>query len=164
MNVSCRGDEGVPMVRPFSVCLILGCLLSAGLLRAQSYSHLSGLIRDPTDASVPDATVTVVNEDTGFRRVTLSHSDGSYVVVYLEPGLYKITVRRAGFRTLIHLGVRLDVAQPARVDFTLSLGSMQESITVEGAPAMLHTEDGSIGTLIGREQIEHVPSNGHSLL
>jgi hypothetical protein len=164
MNASRQGDEGIRIVRRLIVPVILGCLLSSGLLRSQSYTHLSGLIRDPSDAAVPDATVTVLNQDTGFRRVTRSHSDGGYGVVSLEPGLYKITVRRRGFRTLIRLGVRLDVAQPARVDFTLPLGSMRESITVEGAPMMLQTEDASIGTLIGREQIEHLPLNGRSLI
>ncbi len=152
------------MVRASLVSAILGCLLMAGLSRAQSYTHLSGLVRDPSDGAVPGATITVVNEETGFRRLTRSLSDGSYVVVSLEPGLYKITARRAGFRTLIRLGVRLDLGQPVRVDFTLTLGSVQESITVEGAPATLRTEDASIGTLIGREQIERLPLNGHNLL
>src|SRR5258708_7149850 len=138
MLASQEADEGIAMVRLSIVSVILGCLLSIGLLRAQSYTHLSGLIRDP--------------------------SDGSYVVVSLEPGLYKITARRVGFRTLIRLGIRLELAQPVRVDFTLTLGSVQESITVEGAPATLHTEDASIGTLIGRDQIEQLPLNGHNLL
>src|SRR5207248_2987152 len=114
--------------------------------------------------AVPGATISVVNEETGFRRVTRSRSDGSYVLVSLEPGLYKITARRVGFRTLIRLGVRLELAQPVRVDFTLTLGSMQESITVEGTPATLHAEDASIGTLIDRDQIEQLPLNGHNLL
>jgi len=98
----------------------------AGLSRAQSYTYLSGLVRDPSDGAVPGATITVVNEETGFRRLTRSRSDGSYVVVSLEPGLYKINARRAGFRTLIRLGVRLELGQPVRVDFTLTLGSVQE--------------------------------------
>src|SRR5579859_7761183 len=153
------------MVRASLVSAILGYLLMAGLSRAQSsYTHLSGLVRDPSEGAVPGATITVVNEETGFRRLTRSRSDGSYVLVSLEPGLYKITARRAGFRTLIRLGVRLDLGQLVRVDFTLTIGSVQESITVEGAPATFRTEDASIGTLIGREQIERLPLNGHNLL
>ena len=110
------------MFRRFLVFVLLSCLMGGALLRAQSYTHLFGLIRDPSDAAMPDATVTVVSEETGFRRVTHSRSDGSYVVASLEPDLYTITVRKAGFRTMIHLGVRLQVAQPVRVDFTLTLG------------------------------------------
>ncbi|HXA07058.1 MAG TPA: carboxypeptidase-like regulatory domain-containing protein [Bryobacteraceae bacterium] len=150
------------MVRRFVVLFTVGCLLSAARMPAQSYTHLSGLILDPSDAAVPGATVSVVNRDTGFRWETRSRSDGSYIVVSLEPGQYKITVRKPGFRTLIRLGVGLDAGQPARVDFTLPLGSMQESITVEGAPPMLCMEDASAGTLIGRDQIERLSSNGHT--
>jgi len=152
------------MFRRFLVFVILSCLMGGALLRAQSYTHLFGLIRDPSDAAVPGATVTVVSEETGFRRVTDSRSDGSYVVASLEPDLYTITVRKAGFRTMIHLGVRLQVAQPVRVDFSLTLGSMQESIRVEGVPAMLQTEDASVETSIGREQIERLPLKGRSLM
>src|SRR5258706_370951 len=164
MLASQEADEGIAMVRTSIVSATVGCLLSIGLLPGQSHTHLSGLIRDPSDGAVPGATISVVNEETGFRRMARSRSDGSYVLVSLEPGLYKITARRAGFRTLIRIGVRLELAQPVRVDFTLTLGSMQESITGEGTPARLHPEDASIGTLIGRDQIEQLPLNGPNLL
>jgi len=150
------------MLRRLMVPFLLGCWFSAGLL-SQSHTHLAGAIRDPTDAAVPDAVVTVVNQETGFRRLTNSHSDGSYDVVSLEPGLYKITVRHPGFRTLIRLGVRVDPAEPVRVDFNLPLGSMQESITVEDSPAVPLQEDTAVGTLITQDLIEHIPSNGHNL-
>ena len=122
------------MLRRLTVPVILGCLFSPVLLRSQPNTHLSGVICDPSTAAVAGAAVTVVNQDTGFRRLTSSQSDGSYAVVSLEPGLYKITVRHPGFHTLIRLGVRVDATQPARVDFNLPLGRMQESITVEDAP------------------------------
>jgi hypothetical protein len=134
------------------------------LLRGQQYTHLSGLVRDPVDAAVPDAAIQIVNEDTGFRRSTMTRQDGGYVIAALQPGVYKITVRKEGFRTLVRFGVKLDVAQPARVDFTLPLGSMQETITVEGSPPLIPSEDASIGTLVSREQIEHLPINGRGLL
>jgi hypothetical protein len=102
-------------------------------LSAQQYSHLSGLILDISDAGVPGAMISAINEDTGFRRMGYSRGDGGYTVASLEPGFYKITVRKPGFRTLIRFGVKLEISQPARLDFTLAVGSMQEAITVEGA-------------------------------
>lgn len=152
------------MLRRLFVVVILGCIASCAPLPAQTYTHVIGVIRDPSGAAVPGASVTVVNEETGFRRATLSDSYGSYAVVSLEPGVYKITVRTAGFRTLIRLGVRLGVGQPARVDFSLPLGSMQESITVEGEPAVLPTDDVSLGASISREQIENLPLNDRSVM
>src|SRR5438128_2617497 len=131
-------------------CLVL--LVCALPLAAQQYSHLSGLILDSSDAGVPGAMVSVTNEDTGFRRVVYSRTDGGYMVASLEPGVYKITVRKPGFRTKIRFGVKLEVSQPARLDFALAVGSMQEAITVEGAPPLLNSADGSVGTLVERDE------------
>ena len=143
------------------VCLLL---VFAALLPAQQHTHLSGLIQDPSGAAVPTATITVVSEETGFRRVVQSGLSGAYVVVSLQPGLYKITVRKEGFRTLIRFGVKLDAALPVQLDFTLSLGSMQEEITVTGSPPLLHSEDAAVGTVVGRDVIERLPLNGRGLL
>ena len=139
-------------------------LFAAFPLGAQQYSHLSGLILDISDAGVPGAMISAINEDTGFRRMGYSRGDGGYTVASLEPGVYKITVRKPGFRTIIRFGVKLEVSQPARLDFTLAVGSMQEAITVEGAPALLNSEDGSMGTLVARDEIEHLPLNGRGLI
>src|SRR6478609_390410 len=123
--------------------LVLICLAGLAQLRAQNYTHVSGVILDGSSSSVPGAMVTVVNEDTGFRRVTLSQPDGGYLVSSLQPGVYKITVRKAGFRTVIRFGLKLSQAQPARADFGLVVGSVQETITVDGAVPLFNSEDAS---------------------
>src|SRR5215469_4178489 len=96
---------------------------------AQRSAYLYGRILDPSEAAVLDAAVTVVSEETGFRRNTQSQPDGEYLVSGLQPGVYKVTVRKDGFRTMIRFNVKLDVQQPARADFTLSVGAVQETIT-----------------------------------
>ncbi len=138
--------------------------LTVGPLRAQDETHVSGLILDSSGATVPGALVTVVNEDTGLRRMTLSLTDGGYAVSSLEPGIYKITVRKPGFRTVIRFGVKLTATEPARVDFKLVVGSVQETITVEGSAPLLDGDSTSVGTVVGRDQIENLPLNGGGLL
>jgi hypothetical protein len=127
--------------------VILICLAGSGILRAQQYSHISGIVVDASAASVPDATVSVVNEDTGFHHAKLSKSDGSYLIPSLLPGTYKITVRKVGFRTMIRFGIRVNETQPARVDFKLVVGSLQETITVEGSPTLINSDDAAVGTV-----------------
>jgi len=139
-------------------------LLATFPIAAQQFTQVSGLIRDSSDAVVPGASITVVSDDTGFRRSTLSQSNGAYVVASLHPGPYRITVRKTGFRTYVRLGVKLDAAVPARVDFILSVGSVQEQITVTGSGAQFGAEDSSLGALVGREWIERLPLNGRGLL
>jgi Carboxypeptidase regulatory-like domain/TonB dependent receptor-like, beta-barrel len=143
--------------------LVLAVFATLPLL-ADNYTHVSGLIVDPSAASVPGAIVTVVNEDTGLRRVTQSQSDGGYIVSSLQPGVYKITVRKPGFRTMIRFGVKLTESQPARADFKLVVGSLQETVTVEGSAPLLSSDDVSVSTLVNRDEIEHLPLNVGGLL
>ncbi len=143
---------------------LLVCLWAASPIAAQPYGHLTGVVLDSTGGGISGATVEVVNEETGFRRQAHSQADGGYVVASLQPGLYKITVRKEGFRTIVRLGIKLDVSQPTRVDFTLPVGSMQESITVHGDTPLLNSEDASVGTLIPRDRIERLPLNGRGIL
>src|SRR5882724_1356002 len=144
--------------------LLAFCLTGGAMLRAQNYSHISGIVLDDSSASVPGAAITVVNEDTGFRRLTQSQPDGGYVVSSLQPGTYKITVRKDGFRTLIRFGVKLSQSQPARADFKLVVGSVQETVSVDGSTPLLQSDDASVGTVIGRDEIERLPLNGRGML
>ncbi len=140
--------------------LALGLFSLAGIapLQAEHYTYISGLILDVSGASVPDALISVINEDTGARRVTFSEADGAYVVSSLPPGLYKVTVRKAGFRMMIRFGVTLNEAQPARADFKLIIGSVQETVTVEGSAPMIDTEDAVVSTLVAATRFRSFPS------
>lgn len=152
------------MICPRRLAAILFCLAGSGVLRAQQYTHISGVVVDASTASVPGAVVSVVNEETGFHHAALSKSDGGYLISSLQPGVYKITVRKIGFRTMIRFGIRVNETQPARVDFKLVVGSLQETVTVEGSPQLLNSQDAAVGTVVGTDQIERLPLNGGPLL
>ena len=144
--------------------ILSGCLLLSAALQAQQGAQVFGLIKDPSDAVVPGATVTVVSQATGIRRSSHSNQEGMYVIASLQPGLYKVTARKEGFQTLARLGVRFEVAQNARIDFTLQVGNMEQELTVQGGPAPVNLQDGSVGMVIGRELIGTLPLNGRGLL
>lgn len=146
-----------------SAHLLLLWTASLAPVFAQS-SYLSGRVLDSSEAGIAGATITVVDQNAGFRRVTESETDGAFVVGSLRPGLYKITARKQGFRTMIRFNVRLAPAQPARTDFMLSVGTIEETITVEGAAPLLNQEDASIGARIARDEIEALPLNGRGVL
>ena len=96
---------------------LLAILISGAAAPAQSLDYLYGRVLDPSGAVVPEAGVTVVNEDSGFRRATQTGPDGAYLIGSLQPGVYKITVRKEGFRTMIRFNVKVANLQPARADF-----------------------------------------------
>src|SRR5438874_2590612 len=123
------------------IATCFACLIGSASAPAQGLAYLYGRVLDPLQAAVTDAVVTVVNDETGFRRITQSQPDGEYVVGSLQPGMYKVMVRKDGFRTMIRFNVKLESRQPARADFTLSVGAVRETITVEGAAPLLSQED-----------------------
>lgn len=131
---------------------------------ADKSAQVSGVIVDASGAVVPGAIVTVVNEDTGSRRIATSQADGGFNVSSLEPGSYQITVRKFGFRTMIHFGVKVTEAQTARVDFKLIVGSLQETVTVEGTAPLLQHEEVATSTVVTRGEIDNLPVNGGGLL
>ncbi len=140
--------------------------LLAGLLPVfgQNLAQLSGIVRDESGIAVPQASIVAVNEDTGFRRTASTFPDGGYHILSLQPGTYKLTVRKPGFRPVVQFDVRLDIGQAARVDVVLRIASVHESIDVPGETSALDTDNTSASTLVGREWIHSLPLNGRGLL
>jgi hypothetical protein len=144
--------------------IVLACLAVAATATAEHYTHISGRVLDASDAGVPEAAISLVNEDTGFRRVTTSQADGTYSITSLQPGAYRIAVRKEGFRTVMRFGLRLESSQPARLNITLPVGSMQDSITVEGSAPLLDAEAATVATQVHRDEIARLPLNGRGVL
>ncbi len=140
------------------------CVTGAVPAAAQSYSTLYGKIADTSEGGISGAAISVVNEETGARRLAQSEPEGSYSVSSLQPGAYTVTVRREGFIAAIRFGVRLDPNSGTRADFNLPVGSMLESITVHGTAPMLERTDASVGGQFEHEEIDRLPLNGGGLL
>src|SRR5512144_833811 len=86
---------------------------------AQRFAHLYGRILDTSEGGIAQAGITVVNQENGFRRTTQSEPGGGYSVPSLQPGLYKITIRKEGFHALERYDLRLAPAVATRADFVL---------------------------------------------
>jgi hypothetical protein len=144
--------------------LLFLCWLSQTPARAQRYAELFGQILDPSEGGISDAVVTVVDEDTGFRRQVLSDTGGKYAVGSLAPGSYKITVRKEGFGTVVQFGVKLSSSAPARLDFRLPVTNFTDSITVLGTAPALERQDASTGGHFDFDELSHLPLRGRGVL
>lgn len=144
--------------------LLIFCGLSVAPVLAQGSAQLYGRILDTSEGGIGGALVSAVNEDTGFRRTALSDPAGAYAIASLDPGSYKIIVRKEGFRSAIRFNVRLETGAPGRVDFTLPVGSVNESIVVSGAAPPIDRDDAATGAQFDHEQVERLPVNGGGLL
>jgi hypothetical protein len=151
----CSGRTGRHSIA-IAVTLLVGWRLSA------QTAGLSGLVFDPSKLAVPNARLVVENAETSATRSALSNPGGVYNVSALPPGRYSITVQANGFKTIHQSDVILEVAQHARLDFLLEVGSRQEVIVVEGSAPLLNGSDASVSSVIGERFVENLPLNGRS--
>ncbi len=143
---------------------VLACAGWVTPAAAQPDATLRGRILDASEGGIGATQITAVNQDTGFRRQTESASDGAYSIASLAPGSYKVIARKDGFRTLVRFNVVLLSGRASVADFALPVGSILETITVEGTTSPLERVDVSVGTEFDRGDIARLPLNGAGLL
>ena len=144
------------------VLAVLICLTAAqaGFGQAET-ARLQGTITDPQGAAVGAATVSVTNTGTGFSQSASTNDLGYYTVSALPPGHYKVEVAQKGFSKAVR-ELDLQVAQMAVADFSLALGDVTQSITVEAGQPVLDAQDSAIGEVVESRQITELPINGRN--
>jgi hypothetical protein len=135
----------------------LAAVLCASAM-AQS-SGIQGVVTDPTAAGVPDVTIKVTNVATGVVTAVNTNETGFYTAPFLPTGTYRITAEKAGFSTVSRDNLKLDVDQIARVDFSLRIGTVAETIEVTAAAALLESETTTMGQVIEQKRIVEMPLN-----
>jgi hypothetical protein len=132
-------------------------------LFAQTFGEVTGHISDPSGAAVPGAKISLTNIATNAERTTESTASGDYTFPSVAPGLYKVKVEQAGFKT-VSSDVRVQVQQTVRLDFTLEIGQVSETIEVMASAQMLQSENLSLGTVVENKGITELPLNGRNYL
>jgi hypothetical protein len=148
----------------YRALLLLAAFGLASTAFGQANSQLNGTITDNSGASVAAADVTVVNTATGNERKVSTSEAGSYSIPFLTPGTYTITVSKQGFRQVKRENLVLEVNQVARVDFTLEVGAVTETVNVSAAAPLLESDNSAIGQVIETKAIEDLPLNGRNFV
>src|SRR5260370_4356801 len=153
---------GVKMKRSLAVLGFLFCALvafSGQTLYAQlaDRAEITGLVTDTSGAGVPDAKVTITNQDTGAKIVVGTNSAGNYSTPPLQLGTYTIEVEKEGFKHATHPGIMLSGAQSFRQDVKLELGSVTQSVEVEGGSELINTENPTVSHTIGETYYRDLP-------
>jgi len=118
---------------------------------------LLGTISDPQGAALAGATVTITEIGTNIGRSTVTNPSGYYVFSNQKDGVYRVSAELAGFKTVLRDGVKLDVNTTVRVDLSLPVGNLEESITVVEQKAVLQTDRADTGRLIESKQLTEAP-------
>jgi hypothetical protein len=138
-----------------SLCL-LGC---SSALAQSTFGTLLGTIQDQSGSSIPGATVTATNLDTGTTRTAESNSTGQYQLPNMQPGTYSITAEKAGFASVKADAVTLDARQERRLDLSMGLAAVQQSVLVTSEAATVNTENANISNTIGNSEVTQLPAN-----
>lgn len=136
--------------------------LAASVLAQSPNGTISGTVFDPGGKVIVGAEVTVVNDATRVQSDTKTNSDGLYVLPNLPPGSYRLQVAKPGFKTLIKPDITLNIQDALAINFTLPLGAISETVTVEGGAPLINTENAAVSTVIDRTFVESLPLNGRS--
>ena len=121
-----------------------------------------GRVTDPSQAVVPSAQITAINDSTGVNYPAQSDNDGNYTVHGLPPGKYSMEVKRDGFQTASIKNVLIVIDQKQLLNFELKVGAVSEVMTVTEAPTLLQTESAEEGDVIESQDILNLPLLGRN--
>jgi Carboxypeptidase regulatory-like domain len=143
--------------------LTLFTLLAAPSVWAQFGSGFQGTVVDRTAGALPNVVLRVTNIDTGISREVVANAEGYYTVPSLSPGNYKIEAAKPGFITAVQDSLVLPSDQVRKVDFTLDVGTVRESVNVSGQATVLETETGHITTQMDQAALGGLPVVNNSV-
>jgi len=121
------------------------------------YGSLVGTVTDQTGAVVPGATVTVKNTNTGLTREATTDAGGVYSIRNLQQGTYDLSVSKSGFKPYTQTGVAVSINTVNRINPSLEVGAVTESITVEASATALQTETSDVKTEINTAEVNNLP-------
>ena len=136
---------------------------AAGLALAQNAGTIQGAVSDDTGAVIPGASIAVVSLDTGAESMTSTNEVGFYTVPALNPGLYSVTCSSEGFSTQEFPEIRVEVQQTVRLDCSMAVGSVTETVEVNAAAILIQSEKTEVGQVIDSKRILEMPLNGPQL-
>ncbi|HZO98803.1 MAG TPA: TonB-dependent receptor [Terriglobia bacterium] len=124
-----------------------------------------GTVQDSTGAVVPGAKITLTAVDTGIKLEGTSDESGNYLFAQLKPGHYSLQVSKEGFQTQTISDIELLVAQRPRVDVTLQVGQVTQTVEVSaGGVQLLETQTSAMGQVVQEKPIVELPLNGRNFM
>lgn len=139
----------------FVVCALAGPRLAS----AQAvYGSVFGTITDSTGAVVPNASVTVTNVAKGISVAVQSDASGQYRVQHLIPDTYNVTAEATGFGQVTTENVVVYADTAPKVDISLVVGSVHNSVTVTAAAPLLQTDHVDVNTILNQRAVETLPN------
>ena len=147
--------------RSVAALAILG-LASAAF--AQTFQGgVRGVIQDSDGGVLPGVSVTLDNEETGVSRTSVSNAVGEYSFANIQAGTYTLRAELSGFAPFVSEGLIIGVSSFLVVDVTLSVGGIEETVTVTGETPLIETATASVSSAVSRAELEVLPTPGRNV-
>jgi hypothetical protein len=143
------------------ITLFLALALSA-LAQVAPTTSLSGAVSDQSGSLIPNASLDLKNQATGWTRHSVTDPQGRFQFSMVPPGKYDLDVAATGFAPLRQQGINLDVDVPATLRLTLGVAASTTSITIHEDAPMVDAQSGALRQVVGEQYIEDLPLNGRN--
>lgn len=146
------------------LCFIF-LLMALGFIPALAQEFrgtITGNVKDPQNAALPNATVEVARTETNEKTTVKTNDTGAFVAPFLMPGTYSVAVQAAGFKRAVRNDIELHVGDKLQLDFMLEVGGLTESVTVSAEAEQLETATASRGQVIDAAKVRDLPVLGRN--
>lgn len=150
------------MPRSHSVLRLLlaaSALLAPAICRAQFDGSITGVVQDPSGAAVPEATLTLSNNDTHLNKTGHSDKSGNYRFLSLAPGTYTLSTAATGF-SASSVQVTLSARQVQEIPVTLAIGSATSSVQVTTETPLLDPAETRTDLTLSTQALTQLPIAG----
>jgi len=146
-------------LRAFAHAAVIAALAVASLAQITT-TGIRGIVRDPSGAVIPNATIKLTDTSTGIEYATVSSSDGGFLYPNLQFGSYKLTVTAAGFQTTVIAAITVESGRTTDISVDLKVGATGETVQVAASAEQLNTTTAEVGGTINNQLVKNLPFAG----
>ena len=144
------------MNRAIALLAVLGAAVTP-VLAQEARATLSGTVTDTSGSAIPGAQVRITNIETDVSFTADTNDSGQYRFLFINPGAYRLSAEKQGFRTLVRERIELSVGQAATLDVALQVGTQSETITVAAQAPLLEAEKADRGMVVDQKNLSELP-------
>ncbi len=157
MNRKIRRYLSLPVVLLLAFVVSLTC-------SAQQNSEINGTVSDKQGAVVPNAHLVLTQPSTGLTRETDSTAAGYFSFAGLNIGTYTLKITAPGFQTAVQSGLEVNVSQTLRTDVSMTVGSVDTTVSVEASALQVQADSNVVSTLINADQITELATENRNFV
>lgn len=155
-----RPNRGFTLITVF----LMFCLsLPVTVLGQATTATIEGMVKDQSGAAIGKAKITIKNVQTTVSRDVTTDEGGRYRVPELPVGQYEVRAEQQGFGSQVREGIELTVGRVAVVDFDLSIGKVEDTVTITGEVSLVETNSPVLAGLVAERDIKELPLNGRDV-